>query len=93
MKSPIHAVVLAAGKGTRLGYPKAALVVQDQWMLPILMKALRLGGATRITLVTTSVSSFTFFLADDPRALSVPPGAPGALVPRLARLIVPSSNF
>jgi CTP:molybdopterin cytidylyltransferase MocA len=56
MKSPIHAVVLAAGKGTRLGYPKAALVVQDQWMLPILMKALRLGGATRITLVLSKES-------------------------------------
>lgn len=56
MKSPIHAVVLAAGQGKRLGYPKAALAVRKQWMLPVLMKALRFGGATRITLVLSEES-------------------------------------
>ena len=48
---PVHAVVLAAGAGRRLGYPKAALRLRGQWMLPVLVQSLRSGGADRGVLV------------------------------------------
>ncbi|MBL7009504.1 MAG: nucleotidyltransferase family protein [Planctomycetes bacterium] len=49
--SAIPAVLLAAGRGRRLGYPKAALEVRGRWMLPLLVHALRRGGAGPVCLV------------------------------------------
>jgi len=53
MKSPgqIHAVLLAAGHGRRLGYPKAALKVRGVWMLPEIVRNLKTGGADQVSLV------------------------------------------
>lgn len=53
---PVHAVLLAAGSGTRLGYPKAALQVGGKWMLPDLVRNLRMGGAARVSLVLSSAA-------------------------------------
>lgn len=47
----VHAVVLAAGLGRRLGGPKAALQVRGQWLLPRLIQQLKDGGAGRVVLV------------------------------------------
>ncbi len=49
---PVHAILLAAGQGKRLGYPKALLRWQGHWMLPRLVRALRAGGASSVTVVT-----------------------------------------
>jgi CTP:molybdopterin cytidylyltransferase MocA len=54
--SPVHAVLLAAGQGKRLGYPKAALQVGGKWMLPELVRNLRIGGASRVSLVLSSLA-------------------------------------
>ncbi len=51
---PVHAILLAAGSGKRLGMPKAALKVKDRWMLPELVRNLRIGGAARVSLVLSS---------------------------------------
>ncbi len=47
----VTAVILGAGLGRRLGYPKAALRLADRWVLPDLVRNLRLGGASRVVLV------------------------------------------
>lgn len=49
--SPVHAALLAAGAGRRLGLPKAALQLRGTWVLPGLVHTLRLGGAARVVLV------------------------------------------
>jgi CTP:molybdopterin cytidylyltransferase MocA len=53
MNSPtqVHAVLLAAGHGRRLGYPKAALKLHGVWMLPELVRSLKQGGAAQVSLV------------------------------------------
>ncbi|NQU49471.1 MAG: NTP transferase domain-containing protein [Planctomycetes bacterium] len=53
---PVHAILLAAGVGRRLGYPKAALKLHGQWMLPELVRNLRVGGATRVSLVLSDLA-------------------------------------
>ncbi len=53
---PVHAILLAAGDGKRLGYPKAALQVGGKWMLPELVRNLRMGGASRVSLVLSSLA-------------------------------------
>lgn len=47
----LSAVLLAAGPGRRLGYPKAALRLRGIWMLPRLVRALRGGGAQFVAVV------------------------------------------
>lgn len=49
--------MLAAGSGRRLGYPKAALALRGQWMLPRLVQALRAGGAHPVILVLGEASA------------------------------------
>lgn len=56
LHAPVHAVLLAAGSGSRLGYPKAALEVSGKWMLPELVRNLRMGGAQRVSLVLSSAA-------------------------------------
>ncbi|KAA3610808.1 MAG: nucleotidyltransferase family protein [Planctomycetota bacterium] len=53
---PVDAVVLAAGFGRRLGYPKAALRLKDQWILPKLVHALERGGARKVFVVLSPTS-------------------------------------
>jgi CTP:molybdopterin cytidylyltransferase MocA len=53
---PVHAILLAAGAGRRLGYPKAALKLHGQWMLPELVRNLRFGGAARVSLVLSDLA-------------------------------------
>ena len=38
MDNSIYTIILAAGEGERLGYPKALLEIKGQWMLPTLIK-------------------------------------------------------
>lgn len=47
----LHAILLAAGAGRRLGCPKAALRLRGKWMLPHLVRSLREGGASAVTVV------------------------------------------
>lgn len=47
----VPAVLLAAGLGRRLGYPKAALELRGRWMLPRLVRSLKAGGAGPVHLV------------------------------------------
>jgi CTP:molybdopterin cytidylyltransferase MocA len=49
--APVYAILLAAGEGRRLGLPKAALQLRKHWMLPILVRSLRKGGASKVHLV------------------------------------------
>jgi CTP:molybdopterin cytidylyltransferase MocA len=53
MNSPgqVHAVLLAAGHGRRLGFPKAALKLNGVWMLPELIRNLKQGGAAQVSVV------------------------------------------
>jgi CTP:molybdopterin cytidylyltransferase MocA len=62
LSQTIHAVVLAAGVGDRLGYPKAALKVAGRWLLPDLILAFRAAGAQTVTLVLSKQSQA--FIAD-----------------------------
>lgn len=48
----IDAILLAAGAGTRLGFPKALLEVHGRWMLPRLVETLRAGGCRSVVVVT-----------------------------------------
>ncbi len=48
---PVYAILLAAGEGRRLGLPKAALQLRQRWMLPLLVRSLRNGGADKVHLV------------------------------------------
>ena len=50
------AVLLAAGRGERFGFPKAALEIQGDWILPRLVEALREGGAHKVALVLSPES-------------------------------------
>ncbi|HBF23831.1 MAG TPA: hypothetical protein DDW23_08475 [Planctomycetes bacterium] len=50
------AVVLAAGRGSRLGFPKAALEVGGEWALPRIVDALREGGAHKVAVVLSKES-------------------------------------
>ena len=56
MRKTIHALVLAAGEGCRLGYPKAALKVADRWLLPDLILAFRAAGAQTVNLILSQKS-------------------------------------
>lgn len=56
LSQTIHAVVLAAGEGNRLGYPKAAIKVAGRWLLPDLILAFRAAGAQTVTLVLSQQS-------------------------------------
>ncbi len=48
----IDAILLAAGAGRRLGYPKALLEVHGRWMLPRIVDSLRAGGCRSVVVVT-----------------------------------------
>lgn len=50
------AILLAAGAGKRLGYPKAALTLAGRWMLPTLVAAFQGGGCSRVVLVLSEAS-------------------------------------
>ncbi len=52
----VHAILLAAGAGSRLGYPKASLHVHGKWMLPEIVRNLRIGGAAQVTLVLSDAA-------------------------------------
>ena len=47
-------VILAAGAGNRLGYPKAALHLGQRFILPMLVTALRQGGASKVLVVLST---------------------------------------
>ncbi len=55
-QGPPLAVLLAAGRGERFGFPKAALEIQGNWILPRLVEALREGGAHKVALVLSPES-------------------------------------
>ncbi len=50
-KPSFSAIILAAGAGKRLGYPKARLKVHGKWMLPHLLRVFLDGGCHRVYLV------------------------------------------
>ncbi|MCH2100745.1 MAG: nucleotidyltransferase family protein [Planctomycetes bacterium] len=54
--TPVHAILLAAGAGRRLGLPKAALQLRGKWMLPSLVSSLKQGGASRVVLVLSDAA-------------------------------------
>lgn len=53
---PIDAILLAAGAGRRLGYPKAQLRIQGKWMLPRLVTAFHQGGIRKVILVLSETA-------------------------------------
>jgi CTP:molybdopterin cytidylyltransferase MocA len=55
-QGPPLAVLLAAGRGERFGFPKAALEIHGDWILPRLVEALREGGAHKVALVLSPES-------------------------------------
>lgn len=68
MTAPVHAIVLAAGAGRRLGGPKAALRLKGQWMLPTLIRNLRQGGADKVWLVLSAAALDAIADLGDPGA-------------------------
>ena len=50
------AVLLAAGHGKRFGFPKSAMEIHGNWILPGLVDALREGGALKVALVLSAES-------------------------------------
>ncbi len=56
MRPRAVAVVLAAGAGRRFGAPKAALHLKGRWMLPLLIRSLREGGAGEVRLVLSAAA-------------------------------------
>jgi len=50
------AVLLAAGHGKRFGFPKSAMEIHGNWILPRLVDALRGGGALKVALVLSAES-------------------------------------
>ena len=53
---PVHAALLAAGAGRRLGLPKAALQLRGTWVLPHLVRTLKQGGAQSVVLVLSELA-------------------------------------
>ena len=53
---PVHAALLAAGSGRRLGLPKAALQLRGVWALPHLVRTLKQGGAHSVVLVLSELA-------------------------------------
>ena len=47
----LHAVILSAGAGTRLGYPKALLKLHDKLMLPLICQAFKSAGGQHVSVV------------------------------------------
>ena len=72
MSTPAHpaayAILLAAGAGRRLGYPKAALRVKGNWMLPTLVRNLKAGGAAKVHLVLSDLALDAIADLGDPEA-------------------------
>ncbi|MGY8759350.1 MAG: NTP transferase domain-containing protein, partial [Planctomycetota bacterium] len=47
----LHAIILSAGAGRRLGYPKALLKLNEQLMLPLICQAFKTAGCQHLSVV------------------------------------------
>ncbi|MDP6963635.1 MAG: NTP transferase domain-containing protein [Planctomycetota bacterium] len=48
---PLHSIILAAGAGQRLGYPKALLKLKEQLTLPLICQTFKQAGCKHLSVV------------------------------------------